>query len=71
METLAPKNAGSTIGNLHGQYSTVILIYDINNNDPKDFEDIIKNMTPADIQDFVNRMFDNPDNLDVVFTPKK
>ena len=34
-------------------------------------EDIIKNMTPADIQDFVNRMFDNPDNLDVVFTPKK
>ena len=46
-------------------------IYDINNNDPKDFEDIIKNMTPADIQDFVNRMFDNPDNLDVVFTPKK
>ena len=48
-----------------------IIIYDINNNDPKDFEDIIKNMTPADIQDFVNRMFDNPDNLDVVFTPKK
>ena len=22
-------------------------------------------------QDFVNRMFDNPDNLDIVFTPKK
>lgn len=50
---------------------TTYYIYDINNNDPKDFEDIIKNMTPADIQDFVNRMFDNPDNLDVVFTPKK
>lgn len=50
---------------------TTYYIYDINNNDPKDFEDIIKNMTPADIQDFVNRMFDNPDNLDIVFTPKK
>lgn len=50
---------------------TTYYIYDINNNDPAQFEDIIKNMTPDDIKDFANRMFDNPDIIDVVFEPKK
>ena len=44
--------------------------YDINNNDPAQFEDILKNMTPEDIQDFVVRMFDSPDIIDVIFDPK-
>lgn len=50
---------------------TTYYIYDINNNDPAQFVDILKNMTPEDIKDFADRMFDNPDILDVVFTPKK
>ncbi len=50
---------------------TTYYIYDINNNDPAQFEDILKNMTPGDIQDFVGRMFDNPDIIDVVFEPEK
>lgn len=33
--------------------------------------DILKNMTPEDIKDFADRMFDNPDIMDIVFTPKK
>lgn len=50
---------------------TTYYIYDINNNDPAQFVDILKNMTPEDIKDFADRMFDNPDILDIVFTPKK
>ena len=50
---------------------TTYYIYDINNNDPAQFVDILKNMTPEDIKDFADRMFDNPDILDVVFTPKE
>lgn len=50
---------------------TTYYIYDINNNDPAQFVDILKSMTPEDIKDFADRMFDNPDILDVVFTPKK
>lgn len=50
---------------------TTYYIYDINNNDPAQFEDILKNMTPEDISDFVSRMFDNPDIIDVVFEPKE
>ena len=50
---------------------TTYYIYDINNNDPAQFVDILKNMKPEDIKDFADRMFDNPDILDVVFTPKK
>ena len=50
---------------------TTYYIYDINNNDPAQFVDILKNMTHEDIKDFADRMFDNPDILDIVFTPKK
>ncbi|MGN1233610.1 MAG: M16 family metallopeptidase [Candidatus Cryptobacteroides sp.] len=50
---------------------TTYYIYDINNNDPAQFEDILKNMTPEDISDFVSRMFDNPEIIDVVFEPEE
>ena len=50
---------------------TTYYIHDINNNDPAQFEDIVRNMTAADIKDFANRMFDSPDIIDIVFVPKK
>lgn len=50
---------------------TTYYIYEINNNDPAQFEDIVRYMKPEDIKDFTNRMFDNPDILDVVFVPKE
>ena len=50
---------------------TTYYIYDINNNDLADFEESLRNMTPEDIKDFADRMFDNPDVLDVIFQPKK
>jgi Predicted Zn-dependent peptidases len=50
---------------------TTWYIYEINNNDPKDYEDIIRNMKPEDIKDFLCRLTDNPDILDIVFYPAK
>jgi zinc protease len=41
----------------------------INNDLPKNFEDILKSMTPTDIQKFAKSFFKNPDLVDVVFKP--
>lgn len=46
-------------------------ITDIDNNDPKNYEDILKNLTPEDIQKFACKLFDNPDTIDLIFKPKK
>ena len=46
-------------------------ITDIDNNDPKNYEEILKNLTPEDIQKFVCKLFDNPDTIDLIFKPKK
>lgn len=46
-------------------------IHDVNNNDPKNFEEILNNTTPEIIQDFAKRMLDNANVIDVIFMPKK
>lgn len=46
-------------------------IHDINNNDPKNFEEILYNATPKLISEFANKIFDNGDIIDIIFIPKK
>ena len=38
-------------------------------NDPKNYEDILKALTPKDIQDFAKKFFKNADVLDLILAP--
>ena len=42
----------------------------INVNDPKNYEDILKAMTPKDIQDFAKRFFKGANVLDLILAPE-
>ncbi|WJS94647.1 insulinase family protein [Flavobacterium johnsoniae] len=42
-----------------------------NINDPKNFEDIVKNISAKDIQDFANALLANADSMEIVFKPLK
>lgn len=65
----------SAQGKEHNSYwMTVIKHYyrrGVNINDPKNYEDILTNMKPADIQDFTKRMFKDANVIDLVFEPVK
>ena len=41
----------------------------VNANDPKNYEDILKALTPKDIQDFAKRFFKDADVLDLIMAP--
>lgn len=45
-------------------------IHDVNNNDPDNLENILINIKPSDIQEFANRMFNEPNTVDLIFMPK-
>ena len=38
-------------------------------NDPKNYEEIMKSLTPKDVQDFTKRFFKNADVLDLILAP--
>jgi len=42
----------------------------INSAIPANYEEILKAMTPKDIQDFTGKLLTNPDLMDIVFVPK-
>ncbi|WET01735.1 M16 family metallopeptidase [Flavobacterium sp. YJ01] len=42
-----------------------------NINDPKNFQDIVKNISAKDIQDFANALLTNADSMEIVFKPLK
>ena len=59
---------------LHNNYWLQILDtyyeYQINMDDPKNFEDILQKMTPAMVQDFVKKFIAKADVVDIIFKPK-
>jgi len=42
----------------------------IDSNDPKNYEDILENVTPKDIQKFAKKLFKKADVVDIMFVPK-
>lgn len=62
-------------GKAHNAYwmSTLNYYYQtgINQNDPKNFEDIISALTPKDIQKFTKKMFKKANVIDLTFAPEK
>lgn len=59
----------------HNSYwlSTLISYYKtgINYDDPKNNEDLLRGLTPKDVQKFAKKMFKNADVLDIVFSPEE
>jgi zinc protease len=41
----------------------------INQNDPKNFEEVISSLTTKDIQKFTKKMFKKVDVIDLIFAP--
>lgn len=54
------------LGTLMSYYKT-----GVNYDDPKNNEDLLKGLTPKDIQKFAKKLFKNADILDLVFSTKK
>jgi zinc protease len=44
-------------------------VYGINYNDPVNYEDIVNQLTPKDVQKVMQAFYDNPNLVDVVFLP--
>ena len=40
----------------------------VDNSDPKNYEDILNNMKPSDIQKFAKKFFKKADIIDIIFT---
>ena len=60
-------------GKAHNVYWMNLLNYyyktGINQNDPKNFEDIVSSLTPKDIQKFTKKMFKKENVIDITFAP--
>lgn len=60
-------------GKAHNAYWMNLLNYyyktGINQNDPKNFEDIVSSLTPKDIQKFTKKMFKKANVIDITFAP--
>ncbi|MCD8317574.1 MAG: insulinase family protein [Paraprevotella sp.] len=60
---------------LHNAYwmSTLVTYYrtGVNQNDPKNMEDLLKSIRPKDIQKFTEKFMKGADVLDLVFSPEK
>jgi len=54
------------LGNLFEYY-----VYGVNYNDPANYEDIIKELTPKDVKKAMKKFYKNPNVVDVVFVPKE
>jgi zinc protease len=46
-------------------------LYGINYDDPANYEDIVKSLTPDDVKNVMQSFYDNPNIVDVVFVPKE
>lgn len=46
-------------------------LYGINFDDPKNYEDIVQNLTAKDVQKVMQAFYDTPNIVDVVFVPKE
>jgi len=46
-------------------------VYGINYNDPANYEDIVNQLTPLDVQKVMQAFYDNPNLVDVVFLPNE
>ncbi|MFO7934121.1 MAG: insulinase family protein [Bacteroidales bacterium] len=46
-------------------------VHGINFNDPSNFEEILKDLTTADVQEVMKEFYDDPNVVDVVFLPKE
>jgi len=46
-------------------------VYGINYDDPSNFEDLVKNLTPKDVQQVMQAFYDDPNIVDVVFLPSE
>lgn len=58
--------------NHNGYWMSVLTSYyqmGIDLNDPKNYEEIMKSLTPKDVQDFTKRFFKNADVLDLILAP--
>ena len=53
--------------------NTLVEYYDnkIDNNDPKNYEDILNKATIISVRDFAKTFFAKPDIVDVIFKPLK
>jgi zinc protease len=60
-------------GKAHNSYWMNTLSYyyktGINQNDPKNFEEVISSLTTKDIQKFTKKMFKNVNVIDLIFAP--
>jgi len=54
-------------------FSTLLsyCIYGINYDDEANYEDIVNNLTPKDVQEVMNAFYDDPNIVDLVFVPKE
>jgi zinc protease len=46
-------------------------LYGINFDDPANYEDIVKGLTPKDVKNVMKTFYDDPNIVDVVFVPKE